>query len=271
MTTHQHSVEIHWHLTGTWKQIYSLLLVLRTEAAHSLTRPPDLQVADLLHLGLVLLAVVGLAVVVERALSLRAVLDRVVELVEDGLEGVLEAGAPVNGTTTSSGRAGLVHPVHAVGTDQGVERLGGLLDSLVESLRGAVATLAENLVLGKEHTVDTTHQAATLTVQVRVDLLLEGGLVEVTTANGNTESDSLLFSLASHVLVDGEGGVDATTLAEERADSAAGALGGAEDDVDVGGDLDLGEVLEDGRETVREVESLHKDLLALFYSYKAAG
>jgi hypothetical protein len=57
-------------------------------------------------------------------------------------------------------------------------------------------------------------------------------------------------------LEDGNGGVDTTALTEEGADGTAGTLGGNKDDVDVGGDLDLGEVLEDGGETVGEVESL---------------
>jgi hypothetical protein len=57
-------------------------------------------------------------------------------------------------------------------------------------------------------------------------------------------------------LENGDGGVDATALTEEGADGTAGTLGGDEDDVDVGGDLDLGEVLEDGGETVGEVEGL---------------
>jgi hypothetical protein len=104
--------------------------------------------------------------------------------------------------------------------------------------------------------VDTAHQAAALAVEVGVDLLLEGGLVEVAGADGNTEGNSLLLGLAGDVLVDGDGGVDATALLEESADGTAGTLGGDEDDVNVGGDLDFGEVLEDGREAVREVESL---------------
>ena len=106
--------------------------------------------------------------------------------------------------------------------------------------------------------MNTTHEAATLTVEVGVDLLLEGGLVEVTAADGNTEGNSLLLSLAGHVLEDGEGRVDTTALTEERADGTAGALGGNEDDVDVGGGLNLGALLEDGRETVGEVEGLGK-------------
>jgi hypothetical protein len=104
--------------------------------------------------------------------------------------------------------------------------------------------------------VDTAHQAAALAVQVRVDLLLEGSLVEVAGADGDTESDSLLLGLAGDVLEDSNGRVDTAALTEEGADGAAGALGGDEDDVDVGGDLDLGEVLEDGREAVGEVEGL---------------
>lgn len=218
---------------------------------------PDLEIANLLHLGLVLLAVVRLAVVVEGALGLSAVVDRVVQVVEDGLEGVLELGSPVNGTAAGSGGAGLEHPVHAVGANQGVQRLGSLLDSLVESLRGAMAALAEDLVLSEEHAVDAAHKAAALTVEVRVDLLLEGGLVEVAGANGDTHGNGLLLSLAGEVLEDGKGRVDAAALAEEGADSAARALGGAENDVNVLGDVDIGLLLEDGREAVREVQGLN--------------
>lgn len=104
--------------------------------------------------------------------------------------------------------------------------------------------------------MDTAHQAATLTVEVRVDLLFKRGLVEVAGPNGDTESDGLLLGLASDVLEDGKGRVDATAFTEEGADSAAGTLGGNEDDINVGGDIDLGELLEDGGEAVREVEGL---------------
>jgi hypothetical protein len=101
--------------------------------------------------------------------------------------------------------------------------------------------------------VDAAHKAATLAVQVRVHLLLEGGLVEIAGADGNAEGDGLLLGLASHVLEDGDGGVDSTALAEERTDGAAGAFGSDEDDVNVCGNIDFGEVLEDGGETVGEV------------------
>jgi hypothetical protein len=233
-----------------------LFLVLGAEAADGLACTPDLEVVNLLKLLLVLLTVVGLRVVLEGALGLASVGNGIVEVVEDGLEGVLEALAPVNGTTTSSGGACVVHVVHTVASDQGVEGLGSLLNGLVESLRWGVAALTENLVLSEEHTVDTAHEATTLTVQVGVDFLLEGGLIEISGADGDTQSDGLLLGFASHVLVDGDRGVDATALTEERADRTAGALGGDEDDVDVGGDLDFGQVLEDRGETVGEVESL---------------
>lgn len=234
----------------------SNLGVLGAERADSLAGAPDLEVADLLHLLLEGLAVVGAASVVEGALGLGTVTGGLVELLEEGLEVGLEALGPVNGTAAGGGGAGLVHVVHAVGTDQRVEGLGGLLDGLVEGLAGSVAVLTENLVLGEEHTVDTTHEAATLAVKVRVDLLLEGGLVEVAGTDGNTHGDGLLEGLAGHVLVDGDGAVDTAALLEERADSAARALGGDEDNVNVRGDLDVGAVLEDGGETVGEVEGL---------------
>jgi hypothetical protein len=104
--------------------------------------------------------------------------------------------------------------------------------------------------------VDTTHQATALAVQVGVDLLLECSLVHVSGTDGDTEGNGLLLGLASDVLEDGNGRVDTAALTEESADGAARALGGDEDDVNVGGDFDLGEVLEDGGETVGEVESL---------------
>lgn len=243
-------------LAKTGITILYLFLVLGAQRADGLTGAPDLEVTDLLHLLLVLLTVILLGVVVEGALGLGTVTDGVIQLVEEGLQVVLEAGRPVNGTTTGSGGAGSVHPVHTVTTDQGVQGLSGLLNGLVEGLRGAVATLTEDLVLSEEHTVDTTHQAATLTVQVGVDLLLEGGLVEVAGTDGDTHGDGLLLGLAGSVLVDGNGGVDTTALTEEGTDGTAGTLGGNEDNIDTLGDVNLGEVLEDGGETVGEVESL---------------
>jgi hypothetical protein len=140
--------------------------------------------------------------------------------------------------------------------DEGEEGLGSLLNGLVESLGRRVAVGAEDLVLGKEHALDTTHKDTTLTVKVRVDLLLEGGLVGVTGTDGDGDGASLLHGLAGHVLPDGDRGVDTTALLEEGADGAAGTLGGAEDDVDVLGGLNTGVLVEDEGETVGEVEGL---------------
>lgn len=236
--------------------VYKLLWGIGSNVPNGLAGAPDFEITDVLHLLLVLLAVVLLGVVLERALGLGTITDAVVELVEEGLQVVLEAVGPVEGTTTGGGGASGVHPVHAVGTDERVEGLGGLLNGLVEGLGGGVATLTEDLVLSEEHTVDTTHQATTLTVEVRVDLLLEGSLVEVAGTDGDTHGNGALLGVAGDVLEDGDGGVDTTALTEEGADGTARTLGGDEDDVDVGGNIDLGEVLEDGGETVGEVESL---------------
>ena len=117
--------------------------------------------------------------------------------------------------------------------------------------------LAENLVLSEEHAVDAAHEAAALAVEIRVDLLLKGGFVEVAGADGDAEGHGFFFGFARHVLEDGDGGGDAAAFAEEGADGAAGTFGGHEDDVDVGGDVDFGEVFEDGGEAVGEVEGLH--------------
>jgi hypothetical protein len=250
-----------------------LLLVLRTQRSidkvsvlflsriheflpNSLSSSPDLQIADLLHLGLVLLTIIWLGVEGKGSLSLLSGLDRVIKIVEDWLQGVLEASAPVNSTTASSGGAGLVHPIHAVSTNQWVQALSSLLDGLVEGLAGAVALLTEDFILGKEHAVNTTHQATTLTVQVGVDLLLESGLVQVSRSNTNTESNRLLLSVTSNILENGDGGVNSTTLTEESANGAARSLGGNKDNIDISWHINLGLVLEDRGETVGEVEGL---------------
>ena len=237
------------------------LVVCRYCEAHwyipdSLASAPDLKVPDLLHLRLILLPVVWGAVVVQASLGLSAIGNLVVQLVEDWLQGILELGAPVDGTSTGGRRASSVHVVHAVRADEWVQALGGLLNGLVEGLRWAVAALAQDLVLSEEHAVNTAHKAATLAVQIGVDLLLEGCLVEVARADSNTHGNGLLKGLASDVLIDSHGRVDTTTLTEEGADSAAGALWRNKDDINVLWNIDLGQVLEDWREAVREVEGL---------------
>jgi hypothetical protein len=223
---------------------------------NSLSCSPDLQITDLLHLLLVLVTVIGLRVERKRTLSLLSSLNRVIQLIKDRLQCILEASAPVDGTTTSSRRAGLVHPVHAVCSNQWVQTLGSLLHSLVEGLAGAVTLLTKNLVLCEEHTVDTSHQATTLTVQVGVDFLLECGLVQVSTSNTHTEGNCLLLGLASYILVDSDGGVDTTAFAEESSHSSARSLGGNKDDINILGNINLCLVLENWRETVGEVEGL---------------
>lgn len=150
----------------------------------------------------------------------------------------------------------VVHVVHAVLADEGEERLGRLLDGLVERLGRRVAVLAEDLVLGEEHALDASHEDTALAVQVRVDLLLERRLVRVAGADGDGEGASLLHGLAGGVLPDGNRGVDAAALLEEGADGAARALRRAEDDVDALRGGDAGVLSVDEREAVREVEGL---------------
>lgn len=229
------------------------LHVLRSQAAHSLTRPPDLHPANLFHLLLKRLPVVRSPGILHRALRLLTRLDAIVQVLEHRLERLLEALAPVNGATAGGRRACSVHVVHAVLADQRVQGLRSFLDGLVEGFGGGVAALAQNFVLREEHAVDAAHEAAALAVQVGVDFLLEGGLVHVARADGDAERDSLFFGFARHVLEDGDGAVDAAALAEEGTNGAAGSFGCDEDDVDVGGDFDLGLVLEDGGEAVGEV------------------
>jgi hypothetical protein len=104
--------------------------------------------------------------------------------------------------------------------------------------------------------VDAAHQTTSLTVQIGIHLLLKGSFVEVTGPDGDAEGDGFLLCFAGDILVDGDGGVDAAAFTEEGAYGAAGAFWGDKDDVDVGGDVDFGEGLEDGGEAVGEVEGL---------------
>lgn len=104
--------------------------------------------------------------------------------------------------------------------------------------------------------MDTAHQAASFAIEVGPDFLLEGRLVQVATADSNTQRDSFLFCFAGDVLVDSNGGVDTSAFTEKGADGSAGALGSNEDDINVLRHVDLGQVLEDRGEAVGEVESL---------------
>jgi hypothetical protein len=168
---------------------------------------------------------------------------------------LLELGGPVESTSSSGGGAGVVHVVHTVFADQGEEGLGSLLDGLVESLGWRVAVLSEDLVLGEEHSLDTSHELyvssssryriettydTSLSVKVRENLLLKGGLVEVTGTDGDTEGNGLLLGLTGNILPNGDGRVDTSALEEEGSDSSSGSLGGDEDDVDVLGRDNVG-------------------------------
>ena len=106
-----------------------------------------------------------------------------------------------------------------------------------------------------ERALSDTHHTA-LAIQIRVNLLLERGLIHITRANGNADGRGLLLGLARDVLPDGDRRVDATTLLEERADGATRALGRNEDDVDVRRRHDFGVLLVYDGEAVREVERL---------------
>lgn len=67
--------------------------------------------------------------------------------------------------------------------------------------------------------------------------------------------------LAGDVLVDGDRGVDTTSLLEEGADGTSRSLGGDEDDIDVLGRDHTGVLLVDNREAVGEVQGLALGLL----------
>jgi hypothetical protein len=193
----------------------------KRDIPNSLSSTPDFQIADISHLLVVSLAIVRSRIIVQASLSFLAISYTVVELIEHRLEGILELGRPIDCTTSGSGRASSIHVIHTISPNERVERLRSLLNSLIESFGRRMTTFAEDFVLREEHAVDTTHQAAALTVEIGEDFFFESGLVEVATADGDTESNGFLFGFACYVLVDGDGGVDAAALTEEGADSAA--------------------------------------------------
>ncbi|KAH3660712.1 hypothetical protein OGATHE_005044 [Ogataea polymorpha] len=119
-----------------------------------------------------------------------------------------------------------------------------------------MAVLSQDLVLSKEHTVDTSHQTSSLTVQVRVDFSLEGGLVNVTRSNGNSQSNGLLLGLTSNVVPDGVRRVDTSALLEKRSHSSTRTLRSSQDHVNVGWWHNVGQLLEDRRESVGEIQGL---------------
>jgi len=95
-----------------------------------------------------------------------------------------------------------------------------------------------------------------LAIQVRVDLLLERGLVHKARADCNAECSGLLPCLARDILPHGDGQVDATVLLEEHVDGAARALGSDEDNIDVLWGYDPGIFFVHNGKAMRDVESL---------------
>jgi hypothetical protein len=111
--------------------------------------------------------------------------------------------------------------------------------------------------------VNAAHQAASLAVEIGPHLFLKRCLIEVPATNGNTERDRLLFCFASDILVDSDRRVDAAAFAEKSPDGTTRAFRSYQDDIDVGWNLDFGQILEDGRETVREVKGLKVSLVII--------
>jgi hypothetical protein len=100
-----------------------------------------------------------------------------------------------------------------------------------------------------------THHTA-LAIKVRIDLLLERGLIHVARADPDADGSGLFLRLARDVLPDGNRRVDPTAFLEERANGAAGSLGRHQDNIDVWRGHDLGVVLVHNGEAVGEVERL---------------
>ena len=80
-----------------------------------LTSSPDLLVINLLEFLGEVLAVRCAAIELQGFTSLSAVLDTLIELLEDGEVRLFKDGGPVERPATGCGRAGIVHVVHTVG------------------------------------------------------------------------------------------------------------------------------------------------------------
>ena len=119
-----------------------------------------------------------------------------------------------------------------------------------------MASFTENFVLSKEHAVNAAHQAASLTIEIRVDLLFKRRLVEVPRSHTYPKSNGLFFGSTGYILIHGNRGVDATTFSKEGSNSPTGAFRRDKDDIDIRGNVDFGEIFEDGGEAVGEVECL---------------
>eukprot|EP00754_Rhynchopus_humris_P029757 Rhum_TRINITY_DN15231_c0_g1::Rhum_TRINITY_DN15231_c0_g1_i3::g.146023::m.146023 len=230
--------------------------VLRAERAQGLAHLPHLLVRDLRELHLQLRTVVRLAVQVDRAARLLAVLHAVVALLHHRLDRVVELRRPVQRTALRGRAAVRVHPVHAVLGHQRVQRAQGLLDRLVVRLRRAVAVLAQHLVLREEGALQHAHQHAALARQVARHLLLERRLEQVSAADGHADGDRAVARAARGVLVHGEGAVDAAALEEVLADGVARALRRAQDHVDVLARHDARLLVVHDAEAVAEVQGL---------------
>src|SRR5262245_65441497 len=113
-------------------------LLLRPQRPDLLARLPHFAVRNLLQLLFELLPVVGPAVRFQRAPSLIAGLDRLVELLKDGPRSVAKLLEPVERAALGRRRAIGVHPVHPLLGDQGVQALGRFLDSLIKRLLRAM-------------------------------------------------------------------------------------------------------------------------------------
>jgi hypothetical protein len=119
-----------------------------------------------------------------------------------------------------------------------------------------MSTLPQDFILSQKHSLDTAHETSSFTIQVTIDFLFKGGLVQVSRADCDTEGNGFFFGLPADILEDGKGGVNPAAFFEEGANSAARALGGNEDNIDVGWGDDTSEVFVDDREAVGEVQSL---------------
>ena len=138
--------------------VRTILVILWTEFADSLCGAPHLAVVHGCKFLLKTGTVVGLRVGIDADLCFVTALHTCIELLHDGLNGIMETREPVKCATLGGGGTIGIHPVHTLLSEERHEALCELFYCLVESLGGGVAILAEHFILSQEQALNSTHQ-----------------------------------------------------------------------------------------------------------------
>ena len=126
-----------------------------------------------------------------------------------------------------------------------------------------MTVLTENLVLSKEETLNSTHEWATLTCEVRSSLALECSLEQVTWTDTDTESKCTIESTTSSIVVNCVWRVQTATLEEHSTEWCTRTLRSNHDNVDILRRNATCAVRPCDSETMWEIESLTRSEVLL--------